>query len=109
MAWGLQAEIVEVVVSDGTLGLPAAMTKHLPKAKQQRCITHLVGRLQDDLSYQQLPEHDEMGQQLTHSQAKQQRRYPLQNDAYALYAAPSLTGSTTALGSVFPEVGSSGI
>jgi len=32
----------QLVVSDGTLGLPKAMHKHLPNAQQQRCITHKV-------------------------------------------------------------------
>jgi len=37
---GLQAEAVEIVVSDGCLGLPKAMKSMLPQAQQQRCITH---------------------------------------------------------------------
>ena len=88
-ARGLQAETVKVVVSDGTLGLPAAIVEHLPNAKQQRCITHKVRRLKEYLSHEQLPEHDESGDNLTQSQAKRQRCYQIQNDAYEIYAAVS--------------------
>ena len=84
---GLDATVVELVVSDGTLGLPAAMAKHLPEAKQQRCITHKVRRIRDYLSYAQLPTHDEQGQPLKPSAAKQQRRYQIQSDAYDIYKA----------------------
>ena len=91
IARGLKPEAVELIVSDGTLGLPSAMTKHFVNAKQQRCMTHKVRRIKEYLSYQQLPEHDETGQQLSHSQAKQQRRYQIQNDAYDIYDAPSQT------------------
>ena len=87
IARGLDPSAVELVVSDGTLGLPAAMAAHLPKAKQQRCITHKVRRLKDYLSYAQLPEHNEQGQALKPSEAKQQRRYQIQSDAYDIYKA----------------------
>lgn len=84
---GLDPSAVELVVSDGTLGLPAAMAAHLPKAKQQRCITHKVRRLKDYLSYAQLPAHNEQGQALKPAEAKQQRRYQIQSDAYDIYKA----------------------
>lgn len=84
---GLDATAVELVVSDGTLGLPAAMAKHLPQAKQQRCITHKVRRIKDYLSYAQLPTHHEQGQPLKPSAARQQRRYQIQSDAYDIYKA----------------------
>ena len=84
---GLDPSAVELVVSDGTLGLPAAMAEHLPKAKQQRCITHKVRRLKDYLSYAQLPEQNGQAQALKPSEAKQQRRYQIQSDAYDIYKA----------------------
>lgn len=65
------------------------MAKHLARAKQQRCMTHKVRRLKEYLNYQQLPEYDEMGQQLSLSIAKQQRRYQIQKDAYDIYDASS--------------------
>ena len=86
---GLNPEAVKLIVSDGTSGLPRAMAKHLTRAKQQRCMTHKVRRLKEYLNYQQLPEYDELGQQLSLSIAKQQRRYQIQNDAYDIYDAPS--------------------
>jgi len=84
---GLDPSAVELVVSDGSLGLPAAMAKQLPRAKQQRCITHKVRRIKDYLSYTQLPDQDEQGQPLSISEAKQQRRYQIQSDAYDIYKA----------------------
>jgi transposase-like protein len=84
---GLDPAAVELVVSDGSLGLPAAMTKHLPQAKQQRCITHKVRRIKDYLSYAQLPTQTELGQALKPSESKQQRRYQIQSDAYDIYKA----------------------
>jgi len=84
---GLDPAAVELVVSDGSLGLPAAMTKHLPRAKQQRCITHKVRRINDYLSYAQLPTQNQQGQALKPSEAKRQRRYQIQSDAYDIYKA----------------------
>ena len=84
---GLDATAIELVVSDGTLGLPAAMAKYLPQTQQQRCITHKVRRIKDYLNYAQLPTQDEQGQPLKPSQAKQQRRYQIQSDAYDIYKA----------------------
>jgi transposase-like protein len=37
---GLSPARVELVVSDGTLGWPKALSKTLSKTQQQRCITH---------------------------------------------------------------------
>ena len=96
---GLEATAVELVVSDGTLGLPAAMAKHLPQAKQQRCITHKVRRIKDYLKYAQLPTHNEQGQPLKRSEAKQQRRYHIQSDAYDIYKAEDATEAKQRLAS----------
>ena len=99
---GLNPELVKLIVSDGTSGLPAAMAKHLPRAKQQRCMTHKVRRIKDYLSYQQLPQYDEMGQKLTEPQARRQRRSQIQNDAYDIYKASSREEAEQRL-SVFVE------
>ena len=88
---GLDPTAVELVVSDGTLGLPAAMSQHLPRAKQQRCITHKVRRIKAYLSYAQLPEQNEQGQPLSPSEAKQQRRFQIKSDAYDIYKAEDET------------------
>ncbi|MEX0272678.1 transposase [Leptolyngbyaceae cyanobacterium UHCC 1019] len=49
-------QTVQLVVSDGTLGLPKALKKTLPNAQQQRCITHKVRGIERNLSYAQLPQ-----------------------------------------------------
>jgi putative transposase len=84
---GLQAEAVEIVVSDGGLGLPKAMKSVLPKAQQQRCMTHKVRGLERYLSDQQLPETNEEGERLKPEKAKRQRRFEIQSDAYKIYAS----------------------
>ncbi len=99
---GLNPAAVKLIVSDGTSGLPAAMAKHLPMAQQQRCMTHKVRRIKDYLSYQQLPQQDEMGQKLTEPQARRQRRSQIQNDAYEIYNASSREEAQQRL-SVFVE------
>ena len=86
---GLDPKTVELVVSDGSSGLPAAMAKVLPHAKQQRCITHKVRRMKKYLSYQQLPQQNELDQVLTDSDAKKQRCFEIQNDAYEIYKSTS--------------------
>lgn len=84
---GLQAEAVEVVVSDGCLGLPKAMKSKLPNAQQQRCITHKVRGLERYLSYNPLPETNKQGDVLKSEKAKRQRRFEIQSDAYKIYKA----------------------
>ena len=84
---GLQAEAVEILVSDGCLGLPKAMKSTLPQAQQQRCITHKVRGLERYLSYQQLPETTAEGERLTPEKAKRQRRFEIESDAYKIYAS----------------------
>jgi putative transposase len=61
---GLEAEAVKRVISDGSLGLPKAMHKILPKAQQQRCITYKVRGIERYLSYAELPPTDDQGQPL---------------------------------------------
>jgi len=101
----LQAEAVEVVVSDGCLGLPKAMKRALPQAQQQRCITvrlsalrlelrskahveaHKVRGLDRYLSYQHLAETNEPRDKLKPEKAKRQRRFEMQSDAYKIFKA----------------------
>jgi putative transposase len=66
---GLHPTTVQLVVSDGTLGLPKALQKNLPNAQQQRCITHKVRGLERYLSYAQLPQVDPDGQPLKPDEA----------------------------------------
>jgi len=87
---GLVPEVVQLLVSDGTKGLLAAMREHLPNAKQQRCITHKVRSMYTYLTYENLPETDQDGKLLTVGEAKKERWHQLKKDAYAIYDAPSL-------------------
>lgn len=86
---GLNPKTVQLVVSDGTLGLPKALQTNLPNAQQQRCITHKVRGLERYLSYAQLPQVDAHEQPLKPDQAKQQRRFEIKSDAYQIYEADS--------------------
>ena len=88
---GLLPEAVQLVVSDGSKGLLAAMKEHLPNAKQQRCITHKVRGMNRYLTYQNLPDTDEDGNLLTAENAKRRHWYQLKRDAYAIYDEPSLS------------------
>jgi transposase-like protein len=84
---GLSPQRVQLVVSDGTVGLPNALQKYLPNAKQQRCITHKVRGLERYLNYAHLPQCDANGGPLQLNAAKQQRRFEIESDAYQIYAA----------------------
>jgi transposase-like protein len=87
IARGLDPNKVKLVSSDGGLGLPAAMKKCFPIALQQRCITHKVRGIERHLSYTDLSEFNPMGKSLAVSEAKQQRRFEIISDAYAIYDA----------------------
>ncbi|KAM3098005.1 transposase [Phormidesmis sp. 146-35] len=84
---GLNPDTVQLVVSDGTLGLPKALKKTLPNAQQQRCITHKVRGLERYLSYAQLPQVDANEQPLKPDEAKRQRRFEIASEAYQIYEA----------------------
>ena len=86
---GLEPNAVQLVVSDGTLGLPKALQKNLPIAQQQRCITHKVRGLERYLSYAQLPSVSLNGQPLKPDVAKRQRRFEITSEAYQIYEADS--------------------
>lgn len=90
IARGLDPQQVRLLVSDGTKGLLEAMAGCLPKAKQQRCITHKVRGMERYLTYQHLPTQDEQGRPLTEAEAKQLRWATLKQEAYAIYDLPSL-------------------
>jgi len=89
---GLEPQEVELVVSDGTKGLLAAMEVYLPKAKLQRCTVHKIRGFERYLSYQALPEADpDTGQPLTDTQAKAQRKTEICSDAHNIFKAPTRT------------------
>jgi putative transposase len=95
---GLQATDVQLVVSDGSVGLPKALKNHLPQAQQQRCITHKVRGVERYLSYSELPQTDEQDRPMKPEEAKRQRRTEIKADAYEIYEAATLTDAQQRLG-----------
>jgi transposase-like protein len=87
---GLDAAAVQMVVSDGSTGLPAALATHLPDAKQQRCVVHKIRGLERAFCYRDLPLIDPVnGEPLTYEAARRLRRQQLTTDAHAIFEAPS--------------------
>ena len=82
---GLYLAGIELVVSDGTNGLPSVLQTWVPQAQHQRCITHKVRALLRHLEYEQLPTHDPQGQPLCAADAKRLRFSQVQSDAYDIY------------------------
>ena len=81
IARGLNHQAVKLLVSDGSKGLLAAMKQCLPNAQQQRCMTHKVRGMKPYLTYDKMPETDELGHALTISEAKKQRWQTIKRDA----------------------------
>jgi transposase-like protein len=87
---GLDPDAVRMVVSDGTTGLPAAITEHLPTAQQQRCTVHKIRGLERQFCYRDLLTTDPTTQEaLTFEQARRLRRGQLTSDAHAIFDAPT--------------------
>jgi putative transposase len=111
-ARGLDADAVQMVVSDGSTGLPAALAAHLPRAEQQRCVVHKIRGLERAFCYRELPTADPLTQEkLTHEAARRLRRQLLSMDAHAIFEAPTraeaqarLAQFRTIWGAVEPEV-----
>ena len=90
IARGLDASAVQVVVSDGSTGLPAALTTHLPQAKQQRCVVHKIRGLERAFCYRDLTLIDPLTHEpLTSEAARRLRRQHLSTDAHAIFEAPT--------------------
>ena len=89
VARGFDVNALKLVSSDGSLGIPQAIAKHFPNAQQQRCITHKVRGLERHLNYTDLPTVNEQGQPWKPTEAKQQHRFEITKDAYAIYEAVS--------------------
>lgn len=87
---GLDAAAVQMVVSDGSTGLPAALATHLPNAKQQRCVVHKIRGLERAFCYRDLTMIDPLTQEpLTYEAARRLRRQHLSTDAHAIFEAPT--------------------
>lgn len=90
IARGLDPKAVQVVTSDGTKGLLAALKIYLPHATLQRCTVHKVRGFEQYLSYQDLPSTDlETGQPLTEADARRQRRRIIKEQALNIFDAPT--------------------
>ena len=87
---GLDAATVQLVVSDGSTGLPAALATHLPAARQQRCVVHKIRGLERAFCYRDLTMIDPLTQAtLTHEAARRLRRQQLSTEAHAIFEAPT--------------------
>ena len=109
---GMDASAVQLVVSDGSSGLPAALATDLPHAKQQRCVVHKIGGLERAFCYRNLTSSDPLTQEpLRHEAARRLRRQQLTTEAQAIFEAPSRAEAEARLaqfrrtwGTVEPEV-----
>jgi len=87
---GLDAATIQMVGSDGSTGLPAALATHLPDAKQQRCVVHKIRGLERAFCYRDLTMIDPLTQEpLTYEAARRLRRQQLSTDAHAIFEAPT--------------------
>src|SRR6266508_3551328 len=87
---GLDPDAVRMVVSDGTTGLPAAITEHLPQAQQQRCTVHKIRGLERQFCYRDLVLTNPNTQEtLSFEQARRRRRLQVTTDAHAIFDAPT--------------------
>jgi putative transposase len=82
---GLNLDGVEVVVSDGTNGLPSVLKTWVPQAQHQLCITHKIRAMLRHLGYENLSTQDEQGQTLELPEAKKLRYTQIKTDAYDIY------------------------
>ncbi|MBK8432922.1 MAG: transposase [Chloroflexi bacterium] len=89
IARGLNPQQVQLLVSDGSTGVLAAMEAAFPLTQLQRCITHKVRGMERYLSYQELPTVSLTGESLTLTEAKRQRLQEIQTDAYEIYKQPT--------------------
>ena len=87
---GLDPDAVRRVVSDGSTSLPAALTRELPRAQQQRCGVHKIRGVEQSFLYRELPTHDPRTQEvLTPEAARRLRRQQVTREAHAIFEAPT--------------------
>ena len=97
---GLDPRAVRMVVSEGTTGLPAALSTYLPRAQQQRCTVHTIRGLERKFWYRDLLMTDPTSQEpLRFEQARRLRRQQLTTDAHAIVAAATRTEAEQRLAS----------
>uniref|UniRef100_UPI0025E44DFA transposase n=1 Tax=Microcoleus sp. CAWBG58 TaxID=2841651 RepID=UPI0025E44DFA len=91
IARGFEPKALKLVSSDGSLGIPSAISTYFPNAQQQRCITHKVRGIERHLKYLDLPTLDEQQKRLEPTEAKKQRRSEIVSDAYQIFEALELS------------------
>jgi len=94
---GLDPNHLELLVSDGGLGLPPAIKKCFPLAQQQLCITHKIRGLERHLDYCHLPSVTATGSSLKPKEARKQRSFEITSDAYKIYQAPQASDAQSLL------------
>ena len=94
---GLDPNHLELLVSDGGLGLPPAIKKCFPLAQQQLCITHKIRGLERHLNYGHLPSVTATGSSLKPKEARKQRSFEITSDAYKIYQAPQASDAQSLL------------
>lgn len=94
---GLNPNHLELVVSDGGLGLPPAMKKCFPLAQQQFCITHKIRGIERHLNYCYLPSVTATGCSLKPKEARKQRSFEITSDAYKIYQALQVSDAQSLL------------
>lgn len=89
---GLDPQAVQLVVSDGTKGLLAAMKIHLPQTKLQRCTIHKVRGFDRYLRFKGLLAlNPETQQPWSETEAKTARRLRISTEAHNIFKAPTRT------------------
>ena len=94
---GLNPNHLQLVSSDGSLGLPSAMKKCFPLAQQQLCITHKIRGIERHLNYYHLPSVTATGCSLKTKEARKQRSFQITSDAYKIYQAPQVSDAQSLL------------
>src|SRR2546426_6705735 len=78
---GMTEETTQLVVSDGTKGLPNALERHLPCVPHQRCLFHKIKNIADHLCYTDLVLDPTLPPAEAVRQAKQTRKKAILKEA----------------------------
>jgi len=98
LARHLDANLVRMVVSDGSNGLVDSLKTALPHAELQRCTVHKVRGFERYLTYANLPTQEaQTGQELTPEVARQQRRHAMKTEALDIFEADTRAEAETRL------------
>ena len=88
LARGLDPQVVQLVVSDGSKGVLPTLKQYLPQAKLQRCTVHKIRGFERYLGYQDLSDTDPCtAQPWSEEAARAQRRADISTDAHYIFKA----------------------